>query len=91
MHHWPSKERSEKHEKYGPVFSYKLRLYIYDYIGLVEIAISTNLKATIYRNLYEKTVSDSLISQSYQLSLGIYHNIDEYHSNFIDLIHRVST
>ena len=36
-----------------PVFSYKLR-----YIGLVEMAISTNPKPTIYRNLY------ALITQS---------------------------
>ena len=35
----------------GPVFSYKLR-YIVGF-GLVEMAISTNPKHTIYRNLYE--------------------------------------
>ena len=37
----------------GPVFSYKLR-YIVGF-GLVEMAISTNPKPTIYRNLYENT------------------------------------
>ena len=37
----------------GPVFSYKLG-YIVGF-GLVEIAISTNPKPTIYRNLYENT------------------------------------
>ena len=35
------------------VFSYKLR-YIAGF-GLVEMAISTNPKPTIYRNLYENT------------------------------------
>ena len=37
----------------GPVFSYKLR-YIVG-IWLVEMAISTNQKPTIYRNMYENT------------------------------------
>ena len=37
----------------GPVFSYKLR-YIVGF-GLVEMAISTNQKPTMYRNLYENT------------------------------------
>ena len=37
----------------GPVFSYKLR-YIVGF-WLVEMAISTNQKSTIYRNLYENT------------------------------------
>ena len=37
----------------GPIFSYKLR-YIVGF-GLVEMAISTNPKPTIYRNLYENT------------------------------------
>ena len=37
----------------GAVFSYKLR-YIIGF-RLVEIAISTNQKPTIYRNLYENT------------------------------------
>ena len=37
----------------GPVFSYRLR-YIVGF-GLVEMAISTNPKPTIYRNLYENT------------------------------------
>ena len=40
----------------GPVFSYKLR-YIVG-LWLVEMAISTNQKPTIYRNLYENTVPD---------------------------------
>ena len=39
--------------KVQPVFSYKLR-YILGF-WLVEIAISTNQKPTIYRNLYENT------------------------------------
>ena len=37
----------------GPVFLYKLR-YIMGF-GLVEMAILTNPKPTIYRNLYENT------------------------------------
>ena len=37
----------------GQVFSYKLR-YIVGF-GLVEMAISTNQKPTIYLNLYENT------------------------------------
>ena len=37
----------------GAVFSYKLR-YIAGF-WLVEMAISTNQKPTIYRNLYENT------------------------------------
>ena len=37
----------------GSVISYKLR-YIVGF-GLVEMAISTNPKPTIYRNLYEIT------------------------------------
>ena len=37
----------------GPVFSYKLR-YIVGF-WLVKMAISTNQKPTIYRNLYENT------------------------------------
>ena len=41
----------------GAVFSYKLR-YIVGF-RLVEIAISTNQKPTIYRNLYENTGPDS--------------------------------
>ena len=39
--------------KAGAVFSYKLR-YIVGF-WLVEMAISTNQKPTIYRNLYENT------------------------------------
>ena len=42
--------------KAWPVFSYKLR-YIVGF-GLVEMAISTNPKPTIYRNLYENTDSE---------------------------------
>ena len=42
------------HSKHpGPVFSYKLR-YIVGF-WLVEMAISTNQKPTIYRNLYKNT------------------------------------
>ena len=40
----------------GPVFSYKLR-YIVGF-WLVEMAISTNQKPTIYRNLYKNTGPD---------------------------------
>ena len=40
-------------DKSGPVFSYKLRLIVG--FWLVEMAISTNQKPTIYRNLYENT------------------------------------
>ena len=39
----------------GPVFSYKLR-YIVGF-WLVEMAISTNQKPTIYRNLVEMAIS----------------------------------
>ena len=48
----------------GPVFSYKLR-YIVGF-WLVEMAISTNQKPTIYRNLYENTAPDV-----YEYNLGI--------------------
>ena len=41
-----------------PVFSYKLR-YIVGF-ALVEMAISTNAKPTIYRNLYENTGHEQL-------------------------------
>ena len=37
----------------GPVFSYKLRHIVG--FWLVETALSTNQKPTIYRNLYENT------------------------------------
>ena len=40
----------------GPVFSYKLRSIVG--FWLVEMAISTNRKPTIYRNLYENTAPD---------------------------------
>ena len=46
------------HPTSGAVFSYKLR-YIVGF-RLVEIAISTNQKPTIYRNLYENTGPDEL-------------------------------
>ena len=42
----------------GGVYSYKLR-YIVGF-WLVEMAISTNQKPTIYRNLYENTGPDKL-------------------------------
>ena len=47
----------------GPVFSYKLR-YIVGF-WLVEMAISTNQKPTIYRNLYENTAPDSYTIKHY--------------------------
>ena len=46
----------------GPVFSYKLR-YIVGF-WLVELAISTNQKPTIYRNLYENTAPGTLCKRS---------------------------
>ena len=46
-------KKSGDRERSGPVFSYKLR-YIVGFL-LVEMAISTNQKPTIYRNLYENT------------------------------------
>ena len=46
----------EKYYSAGAVFSYKLR-YIVGF-WLVEMAISTNQKPTIYRNLYENTGPD---------------------------------
>ena len=48
-----SKVPSIAHCFTGPVFSYKLR-YIVG-LWLVEMAISTNHKPEIYRNLYENT------------------------------------
>ena len=47
----------DRHYTSGPVFSYKLR-YIVGF-WLVEMAISTNQKPTIYRNLYENTAPES--------------------------------
>ena len=44
------KKQSQLFTVTGPAFSYKLR-YIVGF-GLVEMAISTNPKPTIYRNLY---------------------------------------
>ena len=43
-----------------PVFSYKLQ-YIVGF-GLVEMAIPTNPKPTIYRNLYENTARIKAVS-----------------------------
>ena len=53
----------------GPVFSYKLR-YIVGF-ALVEMAISTNAKPTIYRNLYENTamMSTTVIVSVFYLHL----------------------
>ena len=47
----------------GPVFSYKLR-YIVGF-WLVEMAISTNQKPTIYRNLYENTDTELQAGDNY--------------------------
>ena len=44
------------HERSGPVFSYTLRYIVGSW--LVEMAISTNQKPTIYRNLYENIGPD---------------------------------
>ena len=52
----------------GPVFSYKLR-YIVDF-WLVEMAISTNQKPTIYHNLYENTGPEELL---YNFSVFLHH------------------
>ena len=46
----------------GAVFSYKLR-YIVG-LGLVEMAISTNPKPTIYRNLYKNKGPGSVFSKT---------------------------
>ena len=46
----------------GPVFSYKLR-YIVGF-WLVEMAISTNQKPTIYRNLYENTAAKKICQRA---------------------------
>ena len=43
----------DKSTKFGFADSYKLRFIVG--FGLVEMAISTNQKPTIYRNLYENT------------------------------------
>ena len=53
---------------YGPgaVFSYKL-WYIVGF-WLVEMAISTNQKPTIYRNLYENTGGHLDQSEAYDVS-----------------------
>ena len=51
----------------GPVFSYKLR-YIVGF-GLVEMAISTNTKPTIYSNLYENTGTGHLDILTIQWSI----------------------
>ena len=49
--------KSESLPRYtGAVFSYKLRYNVG--LGLVKMAISTNPKPTIYRNLYENTSPD---------------------------------
>ena len=70
----------------GAVFSYKLR-YIVGF-WLVEMAISTNQKPTIYRNLYENTGPaslNSITSSSSQIQVqGIYHIF--YHT-FISICH----
>ena len=51
----------------GPVFSYKLR-YIVGF-WLVEMAISTNQKPTIYRNLYENTAPDNHLPNTYNAEI----------------------
>ena len=51
----------------GPIFSYKLR-YIVGF-WLVEMAISTNQKPTIYRKLYENTGPDSKLQARTSLYL----------------------
>ena len=47
----PAVKGLSQHNVSGPVFSYKLRYIVGCW--LVEMAISTNQKPTIYRNLYE--------------------------------------
>ena len=59
----------------GPVFSYKLR-YIVGF-WLVEMAISTNQKPTIYRNLYENTAADTFLCYSRKENKRIFlHKVD---------------
>ena len=48
-------------DKSGSLFSYKLR-YIVGF-GLVEMAISTNPKPTIYRNLYDTPLIQQVVTQ----------------------------
>ena len=57
-HVWADLYINFSHDITGPVFSYKLR-YIVGF-WLVEMAISTNPKPTIYRNLYENTAPHML-------------------------------
>ena len=59
---------SREGEGAGPVFSYKLR-YIVGF-WLVEMAISTNQKPTIYHNLYENTCPEELL---YNFSVFLHH------------------
>ena len=54
----------------GAVFSYKLRYMVG--FWLVEMAISTNQKLTIYRNLYENTGPEGTYAMPAQLSSLIY-------------------
>ena len=49
----------------GPVFSYKLR-YIVGF-WLIEMAISTNQKPTIYRNLYENTDPGRVVQEEFYI------------------------
>ena len=53
----------------GPVFSYKSR-YIVGF-WLVEMAISTNQKPTIYRNLYENTAPGPVVYDIIIVGFGL--------------------
>ena len=53
IHMWTGVTAQIAERAPGPVFSYKLR-YIVSFL-LVEMAISTNKKPTIYHNLYDDT------------------------------------
>ena len=65
-----------RHSLSGPVFSYKLQ-YIVGF-WLVEMAISTNQKPTIYRNLYKNTAPDIItIKALYSHTIFEFNNTPE--------------
>ena len=57
----------------GPVFSYTLRYIVGS--GLVEMAISTNPKPTIYRHLYENTGPDLYYTEYGGMGLDYSYNL----------------
>ena len=80
--HWGLSERFLKNiivfclNQPGSVFSYKLR-YIVGF-WLAEMAISTNQKPTIYRNLYENTGPDKLETLIFILSYRLAAQLENY-------------